>query len=427
MKIIFSTISLVLITVFAALAGTKDSTSIGAVNKEDWTKGWTMFRSGTVEYPQATTVLEGVIRQNLTLTSKHTYSLKGLVYVVPGITLSIEPGTIIRADVSVSSALIIAKGAKIMAEGTAERPIVFTSGNSEMMRKAGDWGGIVILGNGLVNKLGGMAIFDGNIDLNYAMYGGNNPEDNSGVMSYVRIEYPGKKINMKNELNGLSLAAVGSKTRLDHIMISYSNDDSFEFYGGDVHASHLISYRCSDDDFDCTMGFKGSFDKIIALRHPMFTDFSGSRSLEIDSYASRDSFDPTKRLTEVEVSNGTFICYSSEGQKIDQNLSAVILEEGASLKMSNSVITDFRVGIELNAKEAIDPSKLKITNTLFNNTEKAILAGTADQEKAEKFLKDTISRNRITKRDIGTLFVDIANKKQPNLHFVEEFYTQQVK
>ena len=140
----------------------------------------------------------------------------------------------------------------IIAEGKETDPIIFTSNKSE--RKSGDWGGVIILGDAPINKFGGSGSLPYDIDQSKTIYGGTNSQSNSGILRYVRIEFAGKRVKGFKEFNALSLAGVGSKTVLDNIMCSFSGDDSFEFFGGEVNMSKAVSYKANDDDFDFTQG-----------------------------------------------------------------------------------------------------------------------------------------------------------------------------
>jgi hypothetical protein len=178
--------------------------SPGAIGKDDWTKLWTSYKPNSNSYHETTIELSGVITKNATLSKRNTYLLKGIVYVSDNATVTIEPGTVIRGDASTCGTLVIAKGGKLIANGTETDPIVFTSNLTEGGRSAGDWGGIIILGSAPINKIPGMAVLDWNLETKYAYYGGNIEDDNSGILKYVRIEYPGRKISKTVELNGLT-------------------------------------------------------------------------------------------------------------------------------------------------------------------------------------------------------------------------------
>ncbi len=219
------------------------------------------------------------IKQNLTLIASKKYLLKGFVYVTDGFTLTIEPGTIIKGDKDTKSTLIIERGAKIIADGTADKPIVFTSNKPKGSRAYGDFGGVVLAGKAPVNQTN--PTMEGGIRNSY---GGTDPNDNSGSMKYVRIEFPGIAFQTDREINGLTLYGVGAGTTLDYIQVSYSGDDSFEWFGGTVNAKHLIAHRGFDDDFDTDFGYKGKVQFGVALRDPAIADKSTSNGFESDNF-----------------------------------------------------------------------------------------------------------------------------------------------
>ncbi|MGH7601813.1 MAG: T9SS C-terminal target domain-containing protein, partial [bacterium] len=202
----------------------------------------------------ANIVVSGNITTNTTWTSNNTYLLNGFVYVKAGATLTIEPGTVIYGDKASKGALIIEQGAKIIADGTAAQPIVFTSALPAGQRSYGDWGGLILCGRAPINVPGGTATIEGGVG---SIYGGTDPADNSGTLRYVRLEFPGIAFQPNSEINGLTLGGVGSGTIIDYVQVSYSGDDGFEFFGGTVNAKHLISLRTLDDDFDTDFGYSG--------------------------------------------------------------------------------------------------------------------------------------------------------------------------
>ncbi|HET6837374.1 MAG TPA: hypothetical protein VFH24_04975, partial [Gemmatimonadales bacterium] len=190
------------------------------------------------------------ITANRTLYADTVYTLSGYIKVTNGAVLTIEPGTTIQGDADVSgSSLWILRGSRIEANGTAAEPIVFTSEKAAGSRAPGDWGGIIIVGNGIINRNpgpGGSILTEGGVageSENYA--GGTNNADNSGTLRYVRIEFAGLDISggAGQELNGLSMYAVGSGTRLEYVEVMAGLDDSFEWFGGAVDGRYLVSYE----------------------------------------------------------------------------------------------------------------------------------------------------------------------------------------
>ncbi|PGH39981.1 MAG: hypothetical protein CRN43_05800, partial [Candidatus Nephrothrix sp. EaCA] len=178
------------------------------------------------------------ITANTTWKVADKHLLKGFVYVEAGATLTIEAGSVVLGDKTTKGSLIVKPGGKLIAEGTAKSPIVFTSSAAKGARAAGDWGGVILLGKAPVNI--NPATVEGE---NASTFGGNASDDNSGTLKYVRIEFAGIAFQKDKEINGLTLGGVGSGTVLDYIQVSYSGDDSFEWFGGTVNAKHLIAYR----------------------------------------------------------------------------------------------------------------------------------------------------------------------------------------
>lgn len=207
---------------------------------------------------------------------KGTYTLKGWVYIADGAELTIEPGTVIKGDKTTKAALITERGGRLIAKGTAEEPIVFTSAQPKGMRRPGDWGGVILCGKAENNQQE-MQIEGGP----RTRHGGSDNADNSGILSYVRIEFAGYPFATDKEINGLTLGSIGSGTQVDHIQVSYSNDDSFEWFGGTVSAKYLVAYKGWDDDFDTDNGFSGNVQFGLAIRDSRIADVSQSNGFEI--------------------------------------------------------------------------------------------------------------------------------------------------
>jgi hypothetical protein len=220
-----------------------------------------------INVPSQTT-LQGNINQTTTLTSDKVWTLKGYVYVTDGAKLIIQPGTTIISDVAEKGALCIERGAQIIAEGTLEKPIIFTSGKNAGERSPGDWGGIVILGRAKTNRSSEPTI-EGGIG---RPFGGTNDADNSGILKYVRIEYAGIAALPNSEINALTLGGVGSGTVIEYVQTIYANDDAFEFFGGTVSPKYLYAFATADDDFDFDFGYAGTITNGVAKRDPQFVD-----------------------------------------------------------------------------------------------------------------------------------------------------------
>ena len=235
--------------------------------------------------------IRGVISADQHWVSTKTYHLRGYVYVDNGATITIDPGTQIVSNRDSAGVLVIYRTAKIMAEGTADAPIVFTS--AESTPAPGDLGGVILVGQARGN--GNHSVLEGGVDAAYSVFGGTNDADNSGVLKYVRIEYAGKAVNPGDEVNGLSLYAIGSGTTIEYVEVIRGLDDAFEFFGGDVNCKHLIAYNCADDDFDMDDGFRGMIQFAVSIKDPAFTDNKGttgdiSNNFEVDNVNPSNGF-----------------------------------------------------------------------------------------------------------------------------------------
>jgi hypothetical protein len=235
-----------------------------------------------------TRTVTGDITTSTTWYADTTYILSGFIHVANGATLTIQPGTTIKGDFNtVGSSLFVLRGAKIMALGTAALPIVFTSSQPIGQRKPGDWGGLVIVGNAPINRTGVEVEIEGtgtatgttsgtNYRVTYS--GGTTDSDNSGELRYVRVEYAGYAPSADKELNSFSFAAVGSGTKLSFLQAMAGLDDSFEFWGGAVDATNLVSYEAGDDHFDMSEGYHGRLQYLIALQSTRLTQRTGAGS-----------------------------------------------------------------------------------------------------------------------------------------------------
>jgi hypothetical protein len=253
-------------------------------------------------------VLSGKINTDKTLQSGKTYKLKGTVYIVEGAKLTIESGVTIQGEKSSRGTLVVTRGTQILANGTVDKPVVFTSDQSNPQR--GDWGGIVILGraktNSSFNGVAGVGEIEGGVNNaeGLGLYGGADDNDNSGILKYVRVEYAGYAFLPDKELNGITFGGVGRGTTVDHVQVSWANDDSFEWFGGSVDCKYLISYKTLDDDFDMDNGFSGRLQFGIALRDSTVADQSQSNGFEIDNDAGGSTLLPQ---TSAIISNFTVI------------------------------------------------------------------------------------------------------------------------
>ena len=340
-----------------------------------------------------TVTLSGRITKDTTLFAKDVNYLSGIVYVMKGVTLTIQEGAKVMGKSSGAdvAALVITRGAKIIARGTAEKPIVFTS--AAQNPASGDWGGIVLLGTARVNTtltwkgtaVAGLTSVEGGVndaDLGLGLAGAGdaafptgNDADNSGVMQYVRIEYAGYAYQPDNELNSLTMAAVGSGTTISHIQVTYAKDDAFEWFGGTVNCKYLIAYKTQDDDFDTDNGYNGNVQFGIILRDSVIADISTSEAFESDNNSGGTA---TTIKTTAVFSNITAI-----GPRIDPTYGkgnslyrgGAHIRRNTGISIMNSIFAGWNRGFQFDASSGvpvdknIEDSTIRIKNTtLAGNT-----------------------------------------------------------
>jgi len=366
-----------------------------------WTDSWTNFDPNTTVYQPTTVTVSADIIASTTWTANNVYNLSGQIFVTNGATLTIQPGTVIRGDVDPlkKSALVISRGSKIIAEGTAANPIVFTSGKAVNTRQPGDWGGLVLLGRGLFNSASGFANVEGfspldsnDIRMRFGADTANgevaNNADNSGILKYVRIEFAGVLLSANNEINGLTLGAVGSATTIDYVQCSFVNDDSFEWFGGAVNCKHLIAYRGVDDDFDTDGGYSGKVQFCLGVRDPLLFDAtyaaqsgaSTSEGFESDNNSAGSTATP---LTSALFSNVTMVGPSYRTTigggtfPAGSYKRAARIRKNSALKICNSIFLDYEEGLHIDNASSSAPNGASEANVangtlVFKNN---ILAG----------------------------------------------------
>ncbi|GAA4317728.1 hypothetical protein [Flaviaesturariibacter amylovorans] len=319
---------------------------------------------GTVITPEST-ILSGTIGTDLTLRTGKTYTLRGIVYVANGAQLTIEPGVTILGDKASRGTLVITRGSRINAAGTADKPIVFTSSESGGAARAGDWGGLVILGraktNAVFNGQAGLGEAEGGINNGdgYGLFGGTDDNDNSGTLKYVRIEYAGYAFLPDKELNGLAFYAVGKGTTVSHVQVAWAADDSFEWFGGTVNADHIIAYKGLDDDFDTDNGFSGKVQFAIAVRDSSVADISGSNGFESDNDAAGSTLAPQTSAVFANVTSiGPKQNVTSIGNTFYRN--AAQIRRNSSLSVINSVFLGWNNGLLIDASTG-RPTDLNIS------------------------------------------------------------------
>ncbi|MDR6944242.1 hypothetical protein [Mucilaginibacter pocheonensis] len=312
------------------------------------------------------TTVSGDITANTTWDASHVWEISGVVTVRSGATLTINAGTFIKSTVNTAGVqngvLVIAKGAKINAVGTATSPIVFTSrylldGNASTVGKPGDFGGVIILGNAKINV--GDKLIEGLADDPKFHYGGTNDADNSGTLKYARIEYAGYVLAPNVEVNSLTLGGVGSGTVIDHIQASRGLDDGFEFFGGKVSPKYLISFANDDDQFDFDNGFTGSIQYAIAVADAYSTHSSSSGSSDsngIESDNNAPAEDATfSLLPKTHPTLANFSVVGTSAATLSPAITAPGFKygfrnrRGTEVAISNSLFTGYPSGIVFDA------------------------------------------------------------------------------
>ncbi len=346
--------------------------------------------------PIGTTItLQGRINADTILRKQNTYILKGLVYMVGNHTMTIEPGTVIKGSFSGAdvASLIITRGSKINATGTATEPIIFTSAAPNP--QSGDWGGIVICGKASVNTSfagtgGGPGVYEVEGGINNANSdglagGGATPDDNdnSGVLQYVRIEYAGYAFQPDKEINSLTMAAVGRGTTIDHIQVVYAKDDAYEWFGGTVNAKYLIAYKTQDDDFDTDNGYSGKVQFGLVIRDSLIADISTSEAFESDNNASGGTATPkTNPIFTNITAIGPRASLTNTGNSLFR--AGAQIRRNSALSLYNSIIIGWPQGILIDGALGtstalnIEDSSLRLRNvTLAGNTVNMKFTGAA--------------------------------------------------
>ena len=313
----------------------------------DWTSGWANFDPENTVYNATTTTVSADITTNTTWSG--TILLQNKIYVKNNVTLTIQPGTVIRGDKTTQGTLIITRGAKINANGTVSQPIVFTSNEAAGSRSEGDWGGLVILGLARNNQPTGVTNIEGITPTTDTQFGGNFDNDNSGTLRYVRIEFAGIALEPNKEVNGITFGSVGSATTVDYVQVSHSGDDSFEWFGGTVNCKHLIAYRGLDDDFDTDFGYRGRVQFGLIIRDKDVSDAPGdSNAFECDNDAAGSAAQPK---TMPIFSNITIVGAKGNGSVVlpvgEKFEKAFRLRRNTSTSVFNSIITGWEKGLSI--------------------------------------------------------------------------------
>ncbi len=394
----------------------------GIIGTNNWLNTWTEFQPNAKDYGEPTQILTGNINKDTKLNKRDTYLLLGNVFVTDSTTLTIEPGTVIIGDYKTNGSLIISKGCKIIADGTLTDPIIFTSNRG--VKKEGDWGGLFILGDAPINKYGNAASVDYGLrpsDYENISYGGKNPDSNSGILRYVRIEYAGKRTRDFGYFNALTLAGVGCKTVLENIMVSYCEGNSFNILGGELNLNKMVSYRTKSNDYKFNFGTQCRISNSLAIRSPYVSGADGSTCMYLESYEQKEEVDFTKKMTKVVAENLTLVNVSED---LKADISVGLVKEGifvakdAAIDISKSVISGFKPAVVFDNETKINSEsldKLNFREMYFNNCMGNLFTeNSTNNEDLENWYGNRAFSNVYSKGSDAETFIDLKNPKKPD-------------
>lgn len=292
------------------------------------------------------TVLVGDLVNDVTLVKGNSYVLRGGVHVKEGKTITIQDGVTVKHDPNepATAYLLVEPGAKIMAQGTASSPIIFTSGSTAP--KEQDWGGIIVCGKAPVNGQGGRIASEMGAGVTY---GGTVANDNSGVLKYMRVEYTGRKQTASKEHNGFTFEGVGNGTLVEYLSVYKGGDDAFEWFGGTVNVKYLFAYGAQDDIFDWTFGWTGKAQFLVGVQGDGVAD----RGIEADNSDTNNAADPFSNPTLSNVTLvGSLIAKTGDDPTAVKDTdvgktTGLKLRQGTKGKLHNFVIYNFNNGVDV--------------------------------------------------------------------------------
>jgi hypothetical protein len=281
-------------------------------------------------------VVSGSIRGAESWVNTNYYVLRGAVFVEDGATLNIAPGTRIVGESGSVGTLIVLQGGRLNAIGTAQAPIVFTSDQPIGQRGRGDWGGLIINGRAPVNLEGGEGEGEGDT----GVYGGTNPNDNSGVLRYVRVEFSGIEFSPDNELNGVAFQGVGRGTTIDHVQAHMSRDDAMEWFGGTVDGKYLVMSNAADDSVDWTFGWTGRLQFVAVTQRGDDAD----NGIEADNSEFNNNALPRANPQLYNVT----LCGDPDRNEGGESPRAANIRRGTAFTIRNFLVTGFKtVGFQI--------------------------------------------------------------------------------
>ena len=307
---------------------------------------------GLCEESQRVSVTDHIV-EDTTWTSDHVYVLENLVMVVAPAVLTIEPGTTILGRRN--TGLVSLAGARLEAEGTRDRPIVFTSDKPEGQRLAGDWAGIAMVGLARTNRENfNLRIITDQFD---TRVGGDDDSWNCGTLRYVRVEFGGSEVDGQKALNGITLAGCGSETRVEYIQSHMSDDDGIAVFGGTVDIRYAVSTRARDDGFDFDTGWRGRA-QFLAVQQ----DVNGVEAIELENLAEDPSALPQ---TESQIYNFTLI---GAPEKVSRQIGLFVKFGGRAVFSHGIVMGHGGAGLYIEGAEAASHAEeggILVKNTLF--------------------------------------------------------------
>jgi hypothetical protein len=284
-------------------------------------------------------VVTGEITGTEHFVNTNYYVLRGAVFVRDGGTLNIQAGTWVIGEAGSVGSLVVERGGRLNAVGTREQPIVFTSDQAPGTRARGDWGGLIINGRAPINVPGGEAEGEGDT----GVYGGTDPNDNSGTLKYVRVEFAGVEFSPDNELNGIAFQGVGRGGTYDFIQVHMNRDDAIEFFGGTADIKHAIASNAGDDSFDWTFGWTGRAQFVVVVQRGDDAD----NGIEADGNEFGNDFLPRSNP---QIYNIT-MCGDPAGPESPR---AVLLRRGTAATLRNFLITGFRTtGLQIDGSSSL--------------------------------------------------------------------------
>jgi hypothetical protein len=305
-------------------------------------------------------VVSGHITGDVTWTNDRYWVLRGAVFVQEGATLNIQAGTTVVGEAGSVGTLIVVRGGRLNAIGTAEQPIVFTSDQAPGQRARGDWGGIILNGRAPVNLDGG----EGEGEADTGIYGGTDPDDNSGSLSYVRVEFAGTEFSPDNELNGIAFQAVGRGGTYDHIQVHMNKDDGLEWFGGTADVKYALVTNAGDDSFDWTFGWQGRAQFIAVSQRGDDAD----AGIEADNNEFNNELLPRAAPT---IYNATF-CGDPDTNEGAESVRGWLLRRGTAGELRNFIIMGFKnVGLEVNGSSSLREATqgaLRLSNGVIHRT-----------------------------------------------------------